>query len=113
MWFPLRPLIGLYVSLPKSKLVLLHLMVIVLKNVLMLFIVTSKGLSPVIAHANYECFVTFLMTITGSLGSIFYALKLKCFSVFKKILAYIENQFNTSIKTVCTGFRGEDISNAF
>ena len=71
------------------------------------------GISPILSHAKYKYFVTFIDDYSRFTWIYFLRSKNEVFSMFKTFLAYIENQFHTCIKILRTDSGGEYISAAF
>ena len=63
------------------------------------------GIAPVISHANYKYFMTFIDDYTRFTWV--YFLRSKDEVCFKKIHAYVRIQFSSKIKILCSNNRGE------
>jgi hypothetical protein len=71
------------------------------------------GISPVISHAQYKCFVTFVNDFSRYTWVYFLRAKSKVLYVFQNFVAYIENQFSTCIKMLKSDFGGEYMFHEF
>ena len=71
------------------------------------------GISPILSHAKYKYFVTSIDDYSRFTWIYFLHSKDQVFSMFKTFLAYIANQFHTSIKILRTDSGGEYISAEF
>lgn len=71
------------------------------------------GIAPVVFHAHYKYFVTFIDDYSRFTWVYFLRAKSEVFSVFQAFLALIENQFSSSIKILRSDSGGEYMSNAF
>ena len=71
------------------------------------------GISPILSHAKYKYFVTSIDDYSRFTWIYFLHSKDQVFSMFKTFLAYIANQFHTSIKILLTNSGGEYISAEF
>ena len=58
------------------------------------------GIAPVVSHSHFKYFVTFIDDYSCFTWICFLRSKSKVFSIFQVFLAYVENQFSTSIKTL-------------
>ena len=68
------------------------------------------GITPVISHANYKYFVTFIDDYSKYTWIYFLRSKSEVCSVFKKFVAYIETQFSSKIKVLRSDSGGEYVS---
>jgi len=66
-------------------------MVVVLQNALILCIVMSRDISPMISHAQYKCFVTFINDFSRYTWVYFLRSKSEVMSVFQTFVTFIEN----------------------
>ncbi|RVW84805.1 Retrovirus-related Pol polyprotein from transposon RE1 [Vitis vinifera] len=73
----------------------------------------SDGIAPIVSHAHYKYFVTFIDDFSRFTWVYFLRAKVEVFSVFKRFLALIETQFSTSIKVLRSDSGGEYMSNEF
>ncbi|RVW22080.1 Retrovirus-related Pol polyprotein from transposon TNT 1-94 [Vitis vinifera] len=73
----------------------------------------SDGIAPIVSHAHYKYFVTFIDDFSRFTWVYFLQAKAEVFSVFKRFLALIETQFSTSIKVLRSDSGGEYMSNEF
>jgi len=71
------------------------------------------GISPVISHAQYKYFVTFIDDFSRYTWVYFLRTKSEVLSVFWNFVAYIENQFSTCIKMLRSNSVGEYMSHEF
>ena len=71
------------------------------------------GITPVISHANYKYFVTFIDDYSKYTWIYFLRSKSEVCSVFKKFVAYIETQFSSKIKVLRSDSGGEYMSHEF
>jgi len=71
------------------------------------------GISPVISHAHFKYFVTFIDDYSRFTWVYFLRSKSEVFSIFKKFLAYVETQFSTCIKILRSDSGGEYMSHEF
>jgi hypothetical protein len=71
------------------------------------------GISPVISHARYKYFVTFIYDFSWYTWVYFLRVKSEVLYVFQTFVAYIENQFSTGIKMLRSDSGGEYISHEF
>ncbi|XP_049394911.1 uncharacterized protein LOC125859256 [Solanum stenotomum] len=71
------------------------------------------GISPVISHAHFKYFVTFIDDYSRFTWVYFLRSKSEVFSIFKKFLAYVETQFSTCIKLLRSDSGGEYMSHEF
>ncbi|RVW77694.1 Retrovirus-related Pol polyprotein from transposon RE1 [Vitis vinifera] len=73
----------------------------------------GKGIAPIVSHAHYKYFVTFIDDFSRFTWVYFLWAKAEVFSVFKQFLALIETQFSANIKVLCSDFGREYMSNEF
>ena len=71
------------------------------------------GITPVVSHAQYKYFVTFIDDYSRFTWVYFLRTKAEVFAVFKKFVAYVETQFSTCIKVLRSDNGGEYMSHAF
>ena len=71
------------------------------------------GIAPVVFHAHYKYFVTFIDDFSRFTWVYFLRAKGKVFSVFQRFLALLETQFSASIKVLRSDFGDEYMSNEF
>jgi len=71
------------------------------------------GISPVISHANYRYFVTFIDDYSRYTWVYFLRNKSEVFSMFKLFLALVNTQFSATVKTLRSDSGGEYMSHAF
>jgi hypothetical protein len=71
------------------------------------------GISPVISHARYKYFVTFIDDFNRYTWIYFLQSKSEVLSVFQTFVAYVENQFSTGIKILRSDSGGEYMSHKF
>ena len=71
------------------------------------------GIVPIVSHAHYKYFVTFIDDFSRFTWVYFLWAKAEVFSIFKQFLALIETQFSASIKVLCSDFGREYMSNEF
>jgi len=71
------------------------------------------GMSPVVSHAQYKYFVTFIDDYSRFTWIYFLRSKSEVFSMFKKFLTYVETQFQASVKKFRSDSGGEYMSNEF
>jgi hypothetical protein len=71
------------------------------------------GISPVVSHARYKYFVTFIDDFNRYTWVYFLRAKSEVLSVFQNFVAYTENQFSTGIKMLRYDSGGEYMSNEF
>jgi len=58
------------------------------------------GISPIISHAHYKYFVTFIDDYNKYTGIYFLHSKCEVFSIFQRYVAYVETQFSSGIKVL-------------
>ncbi|KAL6347272.1 hypothetical protein AAG906_013708 [Vitis piasezkii] len=71
------------------------------------------GIVPIVSHAHYKYFVTFIDDFSRFTWVYFLRAKDEVFVVFKRFLALIETQFSTSIKVLHSDSGREYMSNEF
>ena len=71
------------------------------------------GITPVISHAKYKDFVTFIDDYSKYTWIYFLRSKSEVFSVFQKFVAYVETQFSSRIKVLRSYSGGEYMSHEF
>jgi transposase InsO family protein len=71
------------------------------------------GISPVISHAQYRYFVTFINDYSRFTWVYFLRSKADVFSTFQTFVAYVETQFSTYIKILRLDSGREYMSHAF
>ncbi|CAJ2672130.1 unnamed protein product [Trifolium pratense] len=71
------------------------------------------GMSPVVSHARYKYFVTFIDDYSRFTWIYFLRAKSEVFSMFKKFLTYVETQFHGSVKIFRSDSGGEYMSHEF
>ena len=71
------------------------------------------GIAPVVSHAHYKYFVTFIDYFSRFTWVYFLWAKGEVFSVFQRFLALLETQFSASIKVLRFDSGGEYMSNEF
>jgi hypothetical protein len=71
------------------------------------------GMSPVVSHANYKYFVTFIDDYSRFTWIYFLRSKSEVLSVFKIFHAYVQTQFKTNIKILRSDNGGEYMSHSF
>jgi len=71
------------------------------------------GMSPVVSHARYKYFVTFIDDYSRFTWIYFLRSKSEVFSMFKKFLTYVETQFHESVKIFRSDSGGEYMSREF
>ena len=71
------------------------------------------GITPIISHANYKYFVTFIDGYNKYTWIYFLRSKSDVFSIFKTFVAYIETQFSSNIKVLRLYSGGEYMSHEF
>jgi transposase InsO family protein len=71
------------------------------------------GVAPVVSHAHYKYFVTFIDDFSCFTWVYFLRAKGEVFSVFKCFLALLETQFSARIKVLRSDSGGEYMSNEF
>jgi len=71
------------------------------------------GMSPVVSHANYKYFVTFIDDYSQFTWLYFLRSKSEVFSMFKKFLTYVQTQFQASVKIFRSDSGDEYMSNEF
>ncbi|XP_068639437.1 uncharacterized protein [Aristolochia californica] len=71
------------------------------------------GIAPVVSHAHYKYFVTFIDDFYHFTWVYILQGKFEVFVVFKHFLALLETQFSTHIKVLPSDFGGEYWSNDF
>ena len=71
------------------------------------------GINPVISHAEYKYFVTFIDDYNKYTWIYFLRSKSKVFFVFQKFLVYVETQFSSRIKVLRNDSSGEYMSHEF
>jgi len=71
------------------------------------------GISPVISHAQYKYFVTFIDDYNRFTWIYFLRSKSEVFQVFQTFIAYVETQFTSVIKVLRSDSGGEYMSNEF
>lgn len=70
-------------------------------------------MSPVLSHAQYRYFATFINDYSRFTWVYFLRFKADVFSTFKTFVAYVETQFSTCIKILRSDSGGEYMSHAF
>jgi transposase InsO family protein len=71
------------------------------------------GMSPIVSHARYKYFVTFIDDYSRFTWIYFLRAKSEVFSMFKKFLTYVETQFHANIQIFRSDSGGEYMSNEF
>ena len=71
------------------------------------------GIAPVVSHAHYKYFVTFIDDFSRFTWVYFLRAKGEVFSVFQRFLALLETQFSASFKVLRSDSGGEYMSNEF
>ena len=71
------------------------------------------GISPVISHARYKYFVTFINDFSYDTWVYFLRSKSKVLFVFQTFITYVETQFSTSLKILRSDSSGEYVSHKF
>jgi transposase InsO family protein len=71
------------------------------------------GIAPVVSHAHYKYFVTFIDDFSRFTWVYFLRAKAEVFSVFKCFLALLETKFSARIKVLRSDSSGEYMSNEF
>ncbi|RVW66666.1 Retrovirus-related Pol polyprotein from transposon TNT 1-94 [Vitis vinifera] len=71
------------------------------------------GIAPIVPHAHYKYFVTFINDFSHFTWVYFLRAKAEVFSVFNRLLALIKTQFSASIKVLRYDSGGEYMSNEF
>jgi len=71
------------------------------------------GMAPVISHANYKYFVTFIDDYSRFTWVYFLRSKVEVFSTFKFFHAYVQTQFSSKIKIFRSDNGGEYMSHLF
>ena len=71
------------------------------------------GIAPVVSHAHYKYFVTFIDDFSRFTWVYFLRAKAEVFPVFKRFLALLETQFSASIKVLHSDSSGEYMFNEF
>jgi len=71
------------------------------------------GISPIISHAGYKYFVTFIDDYSRYTWVYFLQNKSEVFFMFKLFLVLVNTQFSATIKTLRSDSRGEYMSNDF
>ncbi|CAH9103854.1 unnamed protein product, partial [Cuscuta europaea] len=71
------------------------------------------GISPIISHARYKYFVTFIDDFSRYTWVYFLRSKSEVLSVFQTFVAYVETQFSTGIKILRSDSGGEYMSHEF
>lgn len=71
------------------------------------------GIAPVLSHSHFKYFVTFIDDFGRFMWIHFVQSKFEVFAAFQVYLAYVENQFSTSVKTLRIDCGEEYISKAF
>ena len=71
------------------------------------------GIAPVVSHAHYKYFVTFIDDFSRFTWVYFLRAKGEVFSVFQRFLALLETQFSASIKVLRSNSGGGYMSNEF
>ena len=71
------------------------------------------GIAPVISHAHYKYFVTFIDDYSRFTGVYFLRSKSEVFSAFKFFHAYVQTQFSSKIKILRSDNGGEYTSHLF
>ena len=88
-------------------------MVVVLKVVSDLIHSDVWGITPIITHAKYRYFVTFIDNYNKYTWIYFLRPKSEVFFVFQKFVAYVETQFSSRIKVLRSNSGGEYMSHEF
>jgi transposase InsO family protein len=101
-------LIVRYAKLAKVKLSHFLLMVVVLQNASILCIVMFGGISPMISHAQYKYFVTFIDDFSRYTWVYFLRSKSEVMSVLQTFVTFIGN-----IKILRSNSSGEYMSHEF
>ncbi|RVW35199.1 Retrovirus-related Pol polyprotein from transposon RE2 [Vitis vinifera] len=71
------------------------------------------GPSPISSYEKFKYYVTFIDDHSRFTWVYFLRSKSEVFRTFTEFLAYVDNQFSTSIKTLCTDSGGEYLSTEF
>ena len=71
------------------------------------------GSSPVLSHAQYRYFVTFIDDYSRFTWVYFLHSKANVFSIFQTFVALVETQFSTKIKILRSDSKGEYMSRDF
>ena len=71
------------------------------------------GIAPVISHAHYKYFITFIDDYSRFTWVYFLCSKAEAFSTFKFFHAYVQTQFSSKIKTLRSDNGGEYTSHLF
>jgi hypothetical protein len=71
------------------------------------------GIAPVISHAHYKYFVTFIDDYSRFTWVYFLRSKVEVFQVFTRFVALVETQFSVCIKILRSDSGGEYMSNEF
>ena len=71
------------------------------------------GITPIITHAKYRYFVTFIDNYNKYTWIYFLRPKSEVFFVFQKFVAYVETQFSSRIKVLRSNSGGEYMSHEF
>ena len=71
------------------------------------------GITPIISHAKYKYFVTFIDDYNKYIWIYFLHSKSEVFFVFQKFVAYVETQFSSRIKVLRSYSGGEYMSHEF
>ena len=71
------------------------------------------GPSPVSSHEKFKYYVTFIDDHSRFTWVYFLCSKFEVYHTFTEFLVYVDNQFSTSIKTLCTDSGGEYLSTEF
>jgi hypothetical protein len=71
------------------------------------------GISPIVSHARYKYFVTFIDDFSQYTWVYFLRAKSDVLSVFQNFVAYIENQFSTCIRILRSDSGREYMSHKF
>lgn len=71
------------------------------------------GIAPVVSHAHYKYFFTFIDDFSRFTWVYFLRAKTEVFLVFQRFLALLETQFSASIKILQSDSGGEYMSNEF
>lgn len=71
------------------------------------------GMTPVISHANYKYFITFIDDYSRFTSVYYLRSKDEVFFTFKFFHAYVQTQFSSQIKMLCYDNGGEYMSHSF
>ena len=71
------------------------------------------GISPIISHARYKYFVTFIDDFSRYTWVYFLRSKSEVFAIFRQFATYVETQFSTPIKILRSDSGGEYMSSEF